>query len=94
MAKTRAFSSGVLGSTDPLALVQVSGDSAWFTVTRNTADTDGLLSSAWAEATDGTATYSLVYPFISFSAGIGEILKIQRYGVADLKRATRVIPIR
>jgi len=75
---TATFSSGVLSTSDPLRLVQIEGDSNWFTVTRNAADTDGILSSAWAETTDGTATYTIVYPTVTFPAAVGEILEIRR----------------
>lgn len=75
---TATFSSGVVLAADPIRLVQISGDRTWFVLTRNAADTAGILSSAWAEATDATATYTIVYPTISFPLGIGEILKISR----------------
>lgn len=77
---TATFSASVLLTTDPVRLVQIEGDSSWFEVTRNSADTAGVLSSKWAEATDTTATHEIVYPLISFPAGVGEILSVWRAG--------------
>jgi len=74
---TATFSGSVVLAADPVRLVQISGDQIWFTLTRGAADTDGVLSSKWAQATDATATYTIVYPTISFPAGVGEILGIQ-----------------
>lgn len=79
------FSSGVLSATDPIVLVQIDGDEQWFVVTRNAADTAGVLSSKWAAANDATATFTIVYPAISFPVNVGEILRIWREGEADLK---------
>lgn len=75
---TATFSSGVVLAADPVRLVQISGDQTWFILTRNAADTAGVLSSAWAEASDATATFTIVYPTVSFPLGVGEILKISR----------------
>lgn len=82
---TATFSSGVLSATDPVVLVQIDGDVNWFVVTRNAADTAGVLSSKWAAATDSAATYTIVYPSVSFPAAVGEILRIWREGFDDLQ---------
>ena len=84
---TATFSSGVLSTSDPLRLVQIDGDSTWFTVTRNAADTAGVLSSAWAEATNATATYKIIYPTLSFPAAVGELLSIWHAGEEPLRFA-------
>lgn len=77
---TVTFSSGVLGASDPLAIVQISGNSTWFVVTRNGADTDGILSSTWPEATNATATFTLVYPLVTLDSAVGEITSVKRFG--------------
>lgn len=79
------FSSGVLSASDPLRLVQIEGDSTWFLLTRNAADTAGVLSSAWGEATDATATFTIVYPCITFPSAVGEILRIKRFAEFELE---------
>lgn len=81
---TATFSGSVLSTSDPLRLVQVEGDSTWFLVTRDAADTDGILSSKWGQATNATATYTIVYPTVSFASTVGEILSIQRPGEEPL----------
>lgn len=81
---TATFSSGVLSATDPIVLVQIQGDSQWFVVTRNAADAAGVLGSKWAEATNASATFTLVYPAVSFPAAVGEIRRIWREGEKDL----------
>jgi len=78
------FSSGVLSASDPIMLVQIEGDSTWYMLTRNGADDTGALSSAWAEATDATATYTIVYPTVSFDGAVGQIISIKRYGYEEL----------
>jgi len=78
------FSSAVLASTDPVRLVKIDGDSNFFTLTF-ISTTQGTLSSKWAGATNATATFTIVYPTISFPAAVGEILSIQQYGYETLK---------
>jgi hypothetical protein len=75
---TATFSGSVVLAADPVRLVQISGDQIWFTMTRGAADTDGVLSSKWAQATDAAATYTIMYPTISFPSNVGEILSIKR----------------
>lgn len=80
------FSSGVLLAADPLPrFVQITGDNSWFLVTRNAADTVGVLSSKWAAATDSAATFTIVYPVIAFPSGVGEIVSIGQAGFDPLK---------
>lgn len=70
------FSSGVLVTTDGMRLVQIEGESTWYVVTRNAADTAGVLSSAFAGTTNATATYQIIYPTITFPATVGTILRV------------------
>lgn len=69
-----------LAATDPITLLQIAGDTAWFTLTYASAST-GTLSSKWAQADAAAATFTLVYPTISLPNTIGEILKIKRAGI-------------
>lgn len=71
------FSSEVLSTSDPLCLVQIEGNSAWFVLTI-VSTTTGTLSSAWPEATDATATFTIVFPTITFPQEVGEIVRIWR----------------
>jgi hypothetical protein len=80
---TATFSSTVLTTSDPLDIVQIEGDSTWFTLTPSST-TVGALSSKWAQDTDATATYTLVRPAISFPAAIGEIIEVGRAGMEPL----------
>jgi hypothetical protein len=81
---TATFSSGVVLAADGFRMVQIEGDSTWFTLTRGAADTDGVLSSAGAKATDATATFTIVYPTVSLPNTVGEITDIRRVGEASL----------
>lgn len=78
------FSSSVLASTDPVRLVNIDGDSNYFMLTY-VSGTQGTLSSKWPQTTNATATYKIVYPTISFPAGVGEILSIKQYGYDTLR---------
>lgn len=71
------FSSGVLGASDGMRVFQSNGDSTWYVLTRTNATT-GVLSSAYAGATDATATYTILYPTVTFGAGVGTILRVGR----------------
>lgn len=77
------FSGTPLLSADPVMLLQVEGDSEWFVLTYVSTST-GTLSSKWAGATNATATFTIAYPTVSFPAGVGRVLKIQRYGYTPL----------
>lgn len=83
---TATFSSAVLSTSDPMCLVQIEGEGQWFLLTPSST-TVGALSSKWAAATDAAATYALVYPSISFPAAVGEVLRIWREGLDELKFA-------
>lgn len=78
------FSGTPLSTSDPFHLIQIEGDAQWFVIVPSDTNT-GALSSAWAAATDTTATYTIVYPAVSFPANVGEILRIWREGEPDLK---------
>jgi len=78
------FSSGVLLTTNPLAVVLFDGDSTWYTVTRNGADTAGTLSSVYAGATAATATYQMVFPLVTYPSTVGQVLRVWREGMPDL----------
>jgi hypothetical protein len=80
---TVTFSSSILSATDPVMLLQVDGDSTWFVMTY-ASGTGGVLSSKWAEASDATATYTLVYPTVSFPAAVGQVTQIQQAGYQPL----------
>ena len=77
------FSSSVLANTDGLRLLQIEGDNAWF-VLAYVSGTQGTLSSKWAPATDATATYTLVFPTVSFPANVGQVTRIWQDGMSDL----------
>ncbi len=81
---TAEFSATPLSTSDPINLIQIEGDSQWFVLTPSDTNT-GALSSKWAEDTDATATYTLVFPSMSFPTNVGEILRIWREGEQDLK---------
>lgn len=83
---TATFSSAVLATSDPIDLVQIEGETAWFLVTPGST-TVGTLSSMWPAATDATATYTLVRPTVSFPRAVAEILRIWRPGLEDLDYA-------
>lgn len=74
---TATFSSAILATTDPLTLVQIEGDQAWFTLTPSNT-TVGALSSVWPTTTDATATFTLVRPSITFPSDVGEIMEVGR----------------
>jgi hypothetical protein len=78
------FSSGVLLVTDPLRLVRVEGEAAWFALTRNAADTAGVLSSAWPRATDAAAAYEMAHPTVTLPAAVGEVTEVRRGNAAPL----------
>lgn len=82
------FSGSVLLTTDPLRIVQIDGDGTWYTLTRNAADTAGVLSSAFAGETGATLTYTIAYPAVSFGAGVGRVLRVWREGFDDLEIAS------
>lgn len=77
------FSGTPLAASDPLMLIQIDGDSTWILLTYASTST-GTLSSKWAESTNATATYQIVYPTASFPNTFGEILKVQRFGYDPL----------
>lgn len=83
---TATFSGTPLLTTDPFQIVQIEGDDAWFTLTPSSTSV-GALGSKWAAATDATATYTLVFPTVSFPKEVGSILRIWRDGERDLKFA-------
>lgn len=80
---TATFSASVVLAADPIRIVQIEGSQAWYGLTRNAADTAGVLSSAFDGVTDTTATYTILYPAVSFPVGVGEILRIWREGIDD-----------
>lgn len=80
---TAEFSGTPIATTDPFSLIQIEGDDAWFTLTPVDTNT-GTLGSAWATTTDATATYTLVFPTVSFPKAVGGVLRIWRDGEADL----------
>lgn len=80
---TATFSSAVLSTSDPFHLVQIEGDSAWFPLTPSST-TVGALASKWAVATDADATYTLVYPSISFPRGVHQVTRIWRESLGDI----------
>jgi hypothetical protein len=82
-AVTVVFSSSILSASDPIRLVRIGDEPTWFLLSR-TSGTNGELSSAWALATDATATFTLVYPCVSFPFSVGQILRIWREGELDL----------
>ena len=77
------FSGTPLLSTDPLMLIQIQGESTFFILTYASTST-GTLSSKWAQATNATATYTIVYPTVSFPATVGEVVRVQQYGYEPL----------
>lgn len=79
------FSGTPLASTDPYMLIQIEGDDAWFTLTYASTST-GTLSSKWAEATNATATYTIVYPTVSFPQTVGQVHRIWAQGLPDLTK--------
>lgn len=83
-ATTAEFSGTPLSTSNPIALIQIDGDSQWFKLTVID-NNSGTLSSAWAQANNATATYTIVYPAVSFPAAVGEILRIWREGEQDIK---------
>lgn len=91
---TATFSSGVVLAADPLRLVRIQGDTTWFVLTRGAADTDGVLSSDWAEATNGTATFEICYPAVTFPSDVGELLEMWRTNEEKLDFRTGIrVPI-
>lgn len=78
------FSGTPLSTSDPIVLIQIDGDAQWFAMSITDTNT-GVLSSAWAAANNATATYTMVYPAISFPRAVGEILRIWREGEQDVK---------
>lgn len=85
---TATFSSGVVLAADPpLRLVLISGETAWFTLTRGAGNTDGVLSSAWAAPDNATATFQIIYPLVVFPSEVGEVISIWRDGFEPLKFA-------
>lgn len=72
---TATFSSTILSDTFPFMMLQVEGDENWFNLTYSST-TVGILSSAWAEDTNATATYTLVFPAVSFPSDVGRVLSI------------------
>jgi len=78
------FSGSVLLTTDALRLVQIGDDATWYGLTRNAADTAGVLSSKYAGTTNTTATYKIVYPVVTFPSAVGQVLSIKREGYEPL----------
>lgn len=81
---TAEFSGTPLATTDPLVLIQIEGDSSWFKLTPVDTNT-GTLSSVWAAANNATATYTIVYPAISFPSYVGEIRRLWREPEDDIR---------
>lgn len=74
------FSSSVLETTDPIRLIQIEGDTTWYTLTR-TNGTTGVLSSGFAGDTGATLTYQIAYPIITYPAAVGQIIRCWREGL-------------
>ncbi len=78
------FSSAVLASTDPFMLVKIEGCDEWFVLTYDST-TQGILSSAWPTTTDGTATFTIVYPTVTFGSDVLHPVSIKRQNFSALK---------
>lgn len=89
---TATFSSGVLLAADAFRVVQIGDDVTWYVVTRNAADTAGVLSSGFAGATNATAAFRIYYPTVTFPAGVGQILEIKRESDVPLQFAPGINP--
>lgn len=78
------FTDSVLSASDPLRWVQIGGDNAWFQLTR-VSGTTGTLSSKWGATSDAAATFTIIYPVVTFPYGVGEIIQIGQAGMDSLK---------
>lgn len=78
------FSSAVLASTDSFMLVKIEGCDEWFVLTY-ASTTTGTLSSVWPSATDATATYTIVYPTVTFGSDVLHPVKIKQQNFTALK---------
>lgn len=78
------FSSAVLASTDPIMLIKVDGVDDWIVLTY-ASTTTGTLSSAWPAATNATATYTIVYPTVTFGSDVLHPHKIKQENYEPLK---------
>jgi hypothetical protein len=71
------FSGSILSAADPVMLIYIEGEVSPFVMTY-ASGVGGILSSKWAAATNGTATFSILYPTVSFPFAVGEVLEIRR----------------
>lgn len=77
-----AFASGYEGG-----LIRIEGDDTWFGVPTVTDTENIVLSSAWAQTSDATATYEIVQPFVTLPAAVMRLVKVWIADYEELRPA-------
>lgn len=79
-----SFSASILSASDPLMMVQVAGDSTWYSMTYASASA-GVLSSAFAGASGSGLSCTVAFPSVTFGTDVGEVLRMWRQGFIEIK---------